>query len=108
MNVLAGSRALEEPLVVYSAGAEVGPILDDRTALARRTVRRTHEARTGKGRRLFHLMKTATFTVPLAIWGRGRRFADGRVWPLQASSSECRGASSTALPSTSDRLEGRV
>ena len=51
MNVLAESRALEEPLVVCSAGAEDGPILDDRTALARRTVRRTHEARTGKGRR---------------------------------------------------------
>ena len=33
MNVLAGSRALEEPLIVCSAGAEVGSILDDRTTL---------------------------------------------------------------------------
>ena len=62
MNVLAESRALEEPLVVCSAGAEDGPILDDRTALARRTVRRTHEARTAKGAAPFHLMKTATLT----------------------------------------------
>jgi len=62
MNVLAGSRALEEPLVVCSAGAEDGPILMTEprwhagqfVELMRRGQRRVAAP--------FHLMKTATLT----------------------------------------------
>jgi hypothetical protein len=107
MKVLAGSRALEVPLVVCSAGAEVGPILDDRTALGRRTVRRTHDARTGKGRAISS-DETATSIMDNVEYPSTGQPCDSRRAELKALPGSAYSPHTTELNLRSLKLLGRL